>query len=475
LKRIVTDIDYTDSPYFTWKAGNLCPLKEVPHIPGLSANLFDYQRPAVERCVHAFQTNRLHILGDTMGIGKTPQGLQIARYTTKQDARILTVCQANSRGMLEDHFKPWFGNTRPVQCIYSSKDKVDPDAHVVVSYSLASKVLDKVGDVDFTLLDECHNLANHETQQTNATVDFLREQNSPILGMSGTPIKRCPIDLWALLYHFGPRWAHMPYRQFAEYYCQPYTNPKDGRWIVQGFRRTNELYFNLRSTCLTRRRVEEVRDDLPQPKFSFAHIEPDGSMKAELTTETELFDKKSTADTTNWSKGDYARTRKNLAMLKLDHVVNLTENALKTNEKVCVFCHTTDLAKALKEKLAHHGAVEVIGQTPAKTRDVHVKRFQTNPKCRVFIGNIVAAGTAITLTASNVTIMAEASWLPNENDQVFGRTRRHGQTKQTYVVFVVIRGSLDETVLEKSYGKKQGVDLSIDAIGDPEWTQSIHT
>jgi SWI/SNF-related matrix-associated actin-dependent regulator of chromatin subfamily A-like protein 1 len=466
LKQIFADIDYIDSPYLSWKVGQLHTPLEVPEIPELSSNLFDYQRPAVERCVHAFKSNRYHILGDTMGLGKTPQGLQIARYTTKPDARTLTVCLANSRGMLEDNYKPWFGTSRPVQCIYSAKDKVDPDAHIVVSYSLASKTLDKVGDVDFTLLDEVHSLANHETGQTQANIEYLRNQTCPILGMSGTPIKNCPIDLWPMLYHFGPKWAHMTYQDFAHYYCQPFRNPKDGRYIVQGFRNTDELYFNLRATCLTRRRIEEVRGDLPEAIMNFAYVEDNGSLKAELVTEGEMYTMKSTANTKDLTLGERARVRSSLAMAKVDKVVTLVEQALKSNEKVCVFCHTVELAKKLEHLLRHHGAVKLIGQTPPKTRDVNVRSFQEDPKCRVFIGNIKAAGTAITLTASNIIIMAEASWVPSDNEQVIGRIRRHGQTKQTYIVWVIIRGSIDETVIEKSYGKKQGVDMAVDAIGD---------
>lgn len=467
MKQVIADTDYTISPYQTWQEGQLPELIETPEIPELHEGLFDYQVPAVERCVNAFETHRFHILGDTMGLGKTPQGLQIARHATHEGARTLTICLANSRGMLEENYKPWFGDKRRVQSIYKGTDKPDPEAHIITSYSLASKILPLIGDVDFCILDECHSLANHKTKQTQAVIQYLLAQTCPILGMSGTPIKNCPIDLWPLLYSFGPAWAKMTYVEFAEKYCQPFRHPHTGAYIVRGFRNQKELQFNLRATCLTRRVIKEVRDDLPEPKISFAYVEENDSIKAELMEERQIYDMKTnTVDTSEMSLGDYSRIRRILAMHKADKVIELVHAALKKTEKVCVFCHTVELANSLKAKLSQYGAVQIIGSTPPKVRDANVKRFQTDPGCRVFVGNIKAAGTAITLTASNVIIMAEASWVPSDNDQVIGRIRRHGQTKQTYVVYVIIRGSLDEVVIEKAYGKKQGVEQSLDAIGE---------
>jgi SNF2 family DNA or RNA helicase len=376
---------------------------------------------------------------------------------------MLIACLANSRGMLDEHHREWFKGDRPVQCVYSSKDKIDPEAHVVTSYSLTPKILDKVGDVDFALLDEYHSLANIDTAQTQASVEFLKHQTCPILGMSGTPIRNCPIDLWPLLYHFGPKWARMTYREFAYKYCYPYTH--QGRFIVKGFRNPQELQFNLRATCLTRRKLEEVRDDLAEPEYRFAYVEPDESIKADIATEKKMHELQG-METKGWSLGTYAKARHQIAMSKIDAVVSVAEEALKTHDKICVFGHTVALVKELEHRLQRYGAVRITGDTPAKKRDANVRRFQTDPRCRVFCGNIKAAGTAITLTAANVMILAEASWVPSDNEQVIGRIRRHGQAKQTYVVFVVVRGSLDENLLRKAYGKKQGVELALDRKGE---------
>ncbi len=72
--------------------------------------------------------------------------------------------------------------------------------------------------------------------------------------------------------------------------------------------------------------------------------------------------------------------------------------------------------------------------------------FQNDPDTRIFIGNIKAAGTAITLTASDRVYFVEQEWVPGDNTQAAQRCHRIGQTKSVNAIFVTISGSLDEKI-----------------------------
>jgi SWI/SNF-related matrix-associated actin-dependent regulator of chromatin subfamily A-like protein 1 len=74
------------------------------------------------------------------------------------------------------------------------------------------------------------------------------------------------------------------------------------------------------------------------------------------------------------------------------------------------------------------------------------QKFQSDPKCRVFVGQVVAAGTAITLTAAHQVMFVEADWTPANNQQAAMRCHRIGQTKPVTVRFVGMANSIDERI-----------------------------
>ena len=82
-----------------------------------------------------------------------------------------------------------------------------------------------------------------------------------------------------------------------------------------------------------------------------------------------------------------------------------------------------------------------------------IDRFQNDPRCRVFIGQITAAGTAVTLTATNQVLFAETSWSPGDLVQAAKRCHRIGQRRPVFVRILALSDSLDEAVSRVLAGK----------------------
>ena len=79
----------------------------------------------------------------------------------------------------------------------------------------------------------------------------------------------------------------------------------------------------------------------------------------------------------------------------------------------------------------------------------NVDSFQNNKKTRVFIGNITAAGTAITLTAAHNVVFAECEWVPAMMAQAAMRCHRIGQKNPVTIRFFSLSNSIDERISEK--------------------------
>ncbi len=92
------------------------------------------------------------------------------------------------------------------------------------------------------------------------------------------------------------------------------------------------------------------------------------------------------------------------------------------------------------------GCVRLDGSTSEGDRGRAVAQFQQDPGCRVFLGNIKAAGTGITLTAAADIVMFESDWSPAGNAQAIMRCHRIGQTRSVQARFITLAGSIDEHV-----------------------------
>ena len=71
----------------------------------------------------------------------------------------------------------------------------------------------------------------------------------------------------------------------------------------------------------------------------------------------------------------------------------------------------------LVEALAEFNPVTITGATPLPTREAAIETFQNDPACRLFIGNLQAAGEAITLDAARDVYLVESDFVPARNDQ----------------------------------------------------------
>jgi len=90
--------------------------------------------------------------------------------------------------------------------------------------------------------------------------------------------------------------------------------------------------------------------------------------------------------------------------------------------------------------------VRLTGDTSQKARQEAVDRFQNDPEVRVLIGNILAAGTGITLTAATQVFFNDLDWVQANHLQAEDRAYRIGQNRMVNVYYVSAPGTFDEIV-----------------------------
>jgi SWI/SNF-related matrix-associated actin-dependent regulator 1 of chromatin subfamily A len=159
-----------------------------------------------------------------------------------------------------------------------------------------------------------------------------------------------------------------------------------------------------------------------------------------------------------------ARMRRRLGELKVAPVAEMLQSQLAdSDEKIVVFAHHTGVLEALRELLKNFGVAFVDGNVRNTARDAAIDRFQSEPRCRVFLGQNIACQTGITLTQGKRVILVEPDWTGDVNYQLGKRVARIGQTSNRVLVqMIALSGTLDEAIVAQN---KRETEMAAQALG----------
>jgi SWI/SNF-related matrix-associated actin-dependent regulator 1 of chromatin subfamily A len=119
--------------------------------------------------------------------------------------------------------------------------------------------------------------------------------------------------------------------------------------------------------------------------------------------------------------------------------------------------------------LEHFGknAVRLDGSMNQRERQESVDKFQNDDTVKVFVGNIKAAGTGITLTSGEAVVMNDLSFLPSDHSQAEDRAYRYGQKNNVLVYYPIFDNTIEGIIYDILKKKK---DIFETVMGDKEST-----
>jgi SWI/SNF-related matrix-associated actin-dependent regulator 1 of chromatin subfamily A len=420
------------------------------------------------------------LLADDMGLGKSCQAIHAADLIGAKD--ILVICPANARVNWEREFERFSPMDRPCSVIFGMKDIVPPSGVVITSFEWASTNAQKLKAKtwDLLILDEAHYLKEKTAARTKAV--YGRSAKFPgIAGkaartwrLTGTPTpNKKASELWTHLYSCGI--VTDSYWDFVFHFCTGFD--AGFGFQIRGHKNEAELEALLKPFML-RRLKEDVLTDLPPIRFeevtverSAVELDPDfleqmqGKGPAGLISELQI-QEKILYETLMSIKGNDCHEarlqaiegmgracstttlRRWIGMAKLPSVLEVIDAELASGsiDKIVIFAVHQSIIEAARKKLDKYHAVTLYGKTPLHKRQMNIDRFMNDPACRVFVGNVQAAGIAITLTSACEVAFVEKSWVPSDNAQAAMRVHRFGQTRPVRIRSFALYKSVDEQV-----------------------------
>ena len=102
----------------------------------------------------------------------------------------------------------------------------------------------------------------------------------------------------------------------------------------------------------------------------------------------------------------------------------------------------------------------ITGKTPSSQRENEIDRFWNEESCRIFIGNIIAAGTDLNLQIANICIFAELDFVPENLRQAEKRIHWIGSLFPCFAYYIVCKGTIEEklvSILNKKFSTIQDI------------------
>lgn len=397
--------------------------------------LYPYQRAGADW----LRTRRSAYLGDEPGLGKTRTLIAAAlRACPTEDIAVIAPAITLSHWRREWEL---MGARTPL--------RIASYQHLVMSEALRSNL--QTLRPELVILDEAHFVANPRSKRTRYTIGrdgIVRGRR--VWFASGTPMPRNPIDLYPVL---ASTWPHLltslgirTLRQYTDHFCVWRETSYGPR--VFGVKHGDDLRAILAHVML-RRTLADVAIELPELRWETVLVDPTPETRSELNGMWVPHDLTGAIDLGGPLPDEphLAELRRAIGVLKAPYAAEYIANEMQDGHKVVVFAYHLDVLDILEEALRPEGVARVDGGTTLELRDTRISRFQNDPGCRVFLGQINACATGITLTAAHKVVIVEPAWGAHVNLQAGKRIHRIGQREGCSVRFLSLAGTIDEAVM----------------------------
>ncbi len=466
-----------------------------------SLELMDFQAVGSD----ALAKSRRAMLVWEPGVGKTPTACCAA--VKAKSERILVFAPPIAVSVWKAHFEDWtpYQDIRVLDTATAAKPYIFMAGRGVRIVPFSRLTRAGAGAVeaamrypfDTVIIDEGHYLKNSQALRTKAVYGKKIDlKGTPLADaervwvLTGTPLLNHAAEFWTHLHALRPDLIVLPQigvmdeDAFTSRFCivrqMPYGSVK-----IIGSRNTHELAERVRP-FIDRKRIQDVLKDLPELRIVEHPLPADTfiarSLRQELDEAMRLaideagFDPDQLDDEAllrafQVAGVAFSTVRRLIGRAKVPGVAALADNFLEDAEdsKLIVFAHHREVIRDLAEQLRDHTPLVITGDTGLKSRDLAISLFQNDPKHRLIILAIEAAGEVITLHASHNVFIAEPSPVPMRNRQAIGRAYRKGQRHPVLARFVLLPGTLDARLMSIVARKTREIDQVVDGVaGQPQ-------
>lgn len=469
-----------DIDFDTVEPGYVFPVKPYIH-----------QKFGISLALKHLDTFNFHAFLWEMGTGKTLAALHTVNIMMRRNRvhRTLIVCPSS---LLENWAREIETHTPHLKysILWGNRNQriraLNKPAHIyLINYDYVARFEEalKKGNFHMIICDESTRIKTWDSDVSVALYHLGRLIRFR-MAMTGTPITQSPQDAFSQFRYLSDKVFGTSIYSFRDTFCimggyggYQVTGHKNLKWLREKISRHSSRF--LKRDCL----------DLPDKVFEFIGVDMEDEQKENYT--------KMARQILQELQDEFGQDHRITASIVLTRMLRLSQicgghlraidgtvfefgsakdKALKDmlpdltqTGKVIIWCRFIPEIHKITEMCKDHNPAVIYGEVPLEKRYEIVQKFQTDPTCKVFIGQIATAGIGLNLTAASTAIYYSYDFSLEHYLQSQDRNHRIGVTgdKVTYINFYC-KKSIDEAVM-KALSKKH--EIADDITGDSAYSK----
>ncbi len=421
-----------------------------------------------------------------MGCGKTITSIAVAGvlYQFGKINRILIVAPLSILGVWDEEFEKFadFPYTLTVLKGSSSKKKEQLEELsdkglqiVVVNYESAWRLERELlrYNADLIIADEGHKIKSAQTS-VSKSMHALGDRARYRMLLTGTLITNKEIDVFSQYRFINSDIFGTSFYAFRNRYFDMlgYGNhtPVFRKYLREDFLKKmhSVAYRVTKAECLDLPEItEEVRTVELEPKAMklYSNLEKEsytqmaGSEVSAVNVLTRLL---RLSQITGGHLTDDEGDDNAVSTAKLDALADIVDSAVAEGKKLVVMARFIPELNDIQELLEKKGVGYAVVRGGVKNRDEEIRRFQEDDDCRVFVGQIAAAGLGITLTAASTMVFYSLDYSMSNFEQAKARIHRVSQKENCLYIYLIAKNTVDRKVLRSLRNKVDLAKLLVD-------------
>ncbi len=344
---------------------------------------------------------------------------------------------------------------------------------VIVTYHTLRNDIAYLSQLSFGIVvaDEAQMLKNPDSQLHQA---LLRIQGKHFYALSGTPVENSLTDLWAIM-----NWVNRDMLGSHHFFRKNFIKP-----ILQEPESPRKYALQkLIAPFVLRRTKEEVLPELPELTTAMVVCEPTDEQRKIYEEEQSrvrnyILDKKDACESL---RNDFMVLK---ALIRLRQIANhprlvnagscagsgkfleitgMLKEVVETGHKVLVFSSFVKYLEMVAAEATAKGWKYAMLTGSTGGREQEIRRFSSDPECRVFLISLKAGGVGLNLTEADYVFILDPWWNLSAENQAVGRAHRIGQKRAVFVYRFITASTLEEKILKLQQRKQQLAEMVIGA------------
>lgn len=422
---------------------------------------------AQKKAVRLYENKRELALFMEPGTGKTITAFgMVDKKQRRKNSHllVLVVCPKNIIGSWEDELNLHMDDYNFFDSLDSFEntelDESISYTFVVINYEQARIHIERLRqlDFDFVIVDESHRIKNRKAKITKALWQLKHIRYKII--MSGTPITKDEIDLWAQFKFLNSRIWGNDFKTFTQ---KALTEIDRGSYRILKPNKKKLKPFMDKAAMFTYQVKLDEMVELPPMVNIPVHLNLRGAAKKayrelEKGFLTEYQGKRSSHSLNVTGMLRLQQLTGGHLTLETNDVVRMKEQAKLLwiidkledigKEKMIIFCRFTleiELISAALKKLGYKHVIMKGGMTNQQTNKVR-KQFQNDKSCQVLIGQIASVKEGNNFQTCRYGVFYSKSMSFVEIEQCRRRLYRNGQRRKVLLYHLIMKNTIDEPI-----------------------------